>query len=78
MTDLERFQSIKEKVDSYNIKVVEKEAKVTTLKEELTKLEEDMKTLGYNSLEEMQTDYDKLHKEVTENLDSMEAGLNAI
>jgi uncharacterized coiled-coil DUF342 family protein len=78
MTDLERFQSIKEKVDSYNIKVVEKEAKVTTLKEELTKLEEDMKTLGYNSLEEMQADYDKLHKEVTENLDSMEAGLNAI
>ena len=76
--EVTRFQAIKQKVDEYNAKVIENEVKQKNAEEELTKLMEDLKTLGYNSVEEAQQAYDKLQAEVTKQLDEMEAKLNAI
>lgn len=76
--ELERFQTLKQKVDSYNASVIENEVKQKNAQEELTKLTEDLKTLGYNSIEEAQVAYETLEKEVVSQLDEMEAKLNAI
>lgn len=78
MNDLERFQTLKNKVDSYNQSIIEAEVKKKNAEEELSKLMEDLKTMGYNSLEEAQTACDKLEAEVKAGLDDMEAKLNAI
>ena len=78
MNDVERFQELKTKVDAYNAKVIENEVKLKNAQEELTKLQADLKELGYNSVEEAQAAYEKLEKEVATSLDEMEAKLNAI
>lgn len=78
MNEVERFQELKSKVDSYNAKMIENEVKQKNAQEELDKLQEDLKTLGYNSLEEAQKAYDELEKEVVKSLDDMEAKLNGI
>lgn len=78
MNDVERFQELKNKVDSYNSLVIEKEVKKKNAEEELNKLLEDLKNLGYNSLEEAQVAQSKLENEVKTALDEMEAKLNAI
>lgn len=78
MNDLERFQTLKNKVDSYNQSIIEAEVKKKNAEEELSKMMEDLKTMGYNSLEEAQTACDKLEAEVKAGLDDMEAKLNAI
>lgn len=78
MNDVERFQALKTKVDNYNAKVIENEVKLKNAQEELTKLQADLKELGYNSVEEAQAAYEKLEKEVATSLDEMEAKLNDI
>lgn len=78
MNDVERFQSLKEKVDSYNAKMIENEVKQKNAQEELDKLNEDLKALGYNSLDDAKAAYEKLAVEVKASLDDMEAKLNAI
>lgn len=78
MNDLERFQTLKNKVDSYNQSIIEAEVKKKNAEEELNKLLEDLKTLGYNSVEEAQAACSKLEEEVKTSLDEMEAKLNAI
>lgn len=78
MNDVERFQALKTKVDNYNAKVIENEVKLKNAQEELTKLQADLKELGYNSVEEAKQAYEKLEKEVATSLDEMEAKLNAI
>ena len=78
MNDVERFQELKTKVDAYNAKVIENEVKLKNAQEELTKLQADLKELGYNSVEEAKQAYEKLEKEVATSLDEMEAKLNAI
>ena len=76
--ELTRFQNIKSKVDEYNAKIIENEVKQKNAEEELTKLQEDLRTLGYNSLEEAQAAFVKLEAEVKTTLDEMEAKLNGI
>lgn len=78
MNEVERFQELKTKVDNYNAKVIENEVKLKNAQEELTKLQADLKELGYNSIEEAQAAYEKLEKEVVTSLDEMEAKLNDI
>ena len=78
MNDLERFQALKTKVDTYNAKMIENEVKLKNAQEELDKLNEDLKALGYNTVEEAQQAYEKLEQEVKTSLDDMEAKLNAI
>lgn len=78
MNDVERFQQLKTKVDNYNAKVIENEVKLKNAQEEVTKLTEDLKELGYNSVDEAKQAYEKLEKEVANSLDEMEAKLNAI
>lgn len=78
MTDIERFQNLKEKVDSYNASIIEAEVKKKNAEEELSKLLEDIKTLGYNSVEEATEAQTKLQAEVEKQLDEMEAKLNVI
>ena len=78
MNDVERFQALKTKVDNYNAKVIENEVKLKNAQEELTKLQADLKELGYNSVEEAKQAYEKLEKEVATSLDEMEAKLNDI
>ena len=78
MNDLERFQQLKQKVDEYNANVIELEVKKKNAEEELSKLTEDLKTLGYNSIEEAQQSYQTLVTEVNTAITEMEAKLNAI
>lgn len=78
MSDVDRFTELKSKVDSYNQLVIEKEVKKKNAEEELSKLLEDLKSLGYNSLEEAEKAQATLEKEVKTALDEMEAKLNAI
>ena len=78
MNELERFQALKTKVDTYNAKMIENEVKLKNAQEELDKLNEDLKALGYNTVEEAQAAYEKLEQEVKTSLDDMEAKLNAI
>ena len=78
MNELERFQDLKSKVDSYNQSIIEAEVKKKNAEEELNKLMEDLKTMGYNTLEEAITDVKKLEAEVKTALDDMEAKLNGI
>ena len=76
--DVERFQTLKSKIDSYNASVIEKEVKKKNAEEELNKLLEDLKVLGYNTVEEAQQAYVTLENTVKTSLDEMEAKLNAI
>lgn len=78
LNEVERFQKLKEKVDEYNAKIIENEVKKKNAEEELQKLQEDLKTLGYNSIDEANKAYQKLQEEVRTTLDDMEAKLNAI
>lgn len=78
MNELERFQDLKSKVDSYNQSIIEAEVKKKNAEEELNKLMEDLKTMGYNTLEEAITDVKKLEAEVKTALDDMEEKLNGI
>lgn len=78
MNEVERFQQLKSKVDSYNASIIEAEVKKKNAEEELNKLLSDLKTLGYNTLEEAQKAYDELEVKVKTSLDEMEAKLNAI
>ena len=78
MNDVERFQQLKNKIDSYNASVIEKEVKKKNAEEELNKLLEDLKVLGYNSVEEAQTAYVEMETKVKTSLDEMEAKLNGI
>lgn len=78
MNDVERFQQLKNKIDAYNASVIENEVKKKNAEEELAKLNEDLKTLGYNSIDEAKEAYVKLEAEVKTSLDDMEAKLNAI
>lgn len=78
MNDVERFQTLKSKIDSYNASVIEKEVKKKNAEEELNKLLEDLKVLGYNTVEEAQQAYVTLENTVKTSLDEMEAKLNAI
>lgn len=78
MNEVERFQKLKQQVDSYNASIIENEIKQKNAQEELNKLNEDLKTLGYNSLDEAKEAYVKLEAEVKTALDDMEAKLNAI
>ena len=78
MNELERFQDLKSKVDSYNQSIIEAEVKKKNAEEELNKLMEDLKTMGYNTLDEAITDVKKLEAEVKTALDDMEAKLNGI
>ena len=78
MNDVERFQQLKTKVDAYNASVIENEVKKKNAEEELAKLNEDLKVLGYNSIDEAKEAYAKLEAEVKTSLDDMEAKLNAI
>lgn len=78
MNDVERFQMLKTKVDNYNAKVIENEVKLKNAQEELAKLTEDLKTMGYSSIDEAKEAYVKLEAEVKTKLDDMEAKLNEI
>lgn len=78
MNDVERFQQLKTKVDAYNAKVIENEVKAKNAQEELDKLYEDLKVLGYSSLDEAKQAYQELETQVKTQLDEMEAKLNAI
>lgn len=78
MNEVERFQQLKTKVDSYNASIIEAEVKKKNAEEELNKLLSDLKTLGYNTLEEAQNAYNELEVKVKTSLDEMEAKLNAI
>lgn len=78
MNEVERFQQLKTKVDSYNSSIIEAEIKKKNAEEELTKLLSDLKTLGYNTLEEAQQAYSELEVKVKTSLDEMEAKLNEI
>lgn len=78
MNEVERFQQLKSKVDSYNASIIEAEVKKKNAEEELNKLLSDLKTLGYNTLEEAQNAYNELEVKVKTSLDEMEAKLNAI
>lgn len=78
MNEVERFQTLKQKVDSYNQSIIEAEVKKKNAEEELQKLLEDLKAMGYNTVEEATTELDRLQKEVTIALDEMEEKLNAI
>lgn len=78
MNEVERFQQLKTKVDSYNASIIEAEVKKKNAEEELNKLLSDLKTLGYNTLEEAQQAYNELEVKVKTSLDEMEAKLNAI
>lgn len=78
MHEVERFQQLKTKVDSYNSSIIEAEIKKKNAEEELTKLLSDLKTLGYNTLEEAQQAYSELEVKVKTSLDEMEAKLNEI
>lgn len=78
MNDVERFQQLKTKVDTYNAKVIENEVKAKNAQEELDKLYEDLKVLGYSSLDEAKQAYQELETQVKTQLDEMEAKLNAI
>lgn len=78
MNEVERFQTLKQKVDSYNQSIIEAEVKKKNAEEELQKLLEDLKAMGYNTVEEATTELDRLQKEVTTALDEMEEKLNAI
>lgn len=78
MTELERYQQLKSKVDTYNAKVIELEVKQKNAQEEHDKLLEDLKALGYNTVDEAKAAYEKLEKEVATELDDLEAKLNEI
>ena len=78
MNEVERFQTLKQKVDSYNQSIIEAEVKKKNAEEELQKLLEDLKAMGYNTVEEATAELDRLQKEVTTALDEMEEKLNAI
>lgn len=78
MNEVERFQTLKQKVDSYNQSIIEAEVKKKNAEEELQKLLEDLKAMGYSTVEEATTELDRLQKEVTTALDEMEEKLNAI
>lgn len=78
MDDVKRFQELKNKVDSYNASIIENEVKKKNAEEELQKLTEDLKTLGYSNIDEAKEAYVKLEAEVKASLDDMEAKLNAI
>lgn len=78
MNEVERFQQLKTKVDSYNASIIEAEVKKKNAEEELNKLLSDLKTLGYNTLEEAQNAYNELEVKVKTSLDEMEDKLNAI
>lgn len=78
MSEVERFQQLKTKVDSYNASIIEAEVKKKNAEEEMNKLLSDLQTLGYNSVEEAQNAYNELENKVKTSLDEMEAKLNAI
>lgn len=78
MSEVERFQQLKTKVDSYNASIIEAEVKKKNAEEEMNKLLSDLQTLGYNSIEEAQNAYNELENKVKTSLDEMEAKLNAI
>lgn len=78
MSEAERYQQIKSKVDSYNARVIELEVKQKNAQEELDKCNEDLKVMGYNNVDEARLAYSKLEEEVKTELDSLEAKLNEI
>lgn len=78
MSEVERFQQLKTKVDSYNASIIEAEVKKKNAEEEMNKLLSDLQTLGYNSIEEAQNAYNELENKVKTSLNEMEAKLNAI
>ena len=78
MTDLERFQDIKAKVDANNTQIIEKELKIKALTEDNEKSLKDLEDLGYKSLEDAIKDSEVLSKEVEEGLSKMEADLNGV
>lgn len=78
MNEVERFQQLKSKVDAYNASVIENEVKKKNAEDELAKLQEDLKTLGYNTVDEATVACKELENKVKTSLDDMEAKLNAI
>ena len=78
MTDLERFQEIKTKVDANNTQIIEKELKIKALTEDNQKYLKDLEDLGYKSLEDAKKDSEVLSAEVEAGLTKMEEDLNGV